>query len=99
MFIKLHSLLLEEINFGSRSESLGGIYKALSIISFYLEKHIKKTCFLFTPHCFQNEWEGLVVVKFLCFSNGSMSFKSLKNTMLVGLKNMTVKYWGFTFSK
>lgn len=40
MFIKLHSLLLEEINFGSRSESLGGIYKALSIISFYSEKHI-----------------------------------------------------------
>lgn len=57
MFIKLHSLLLEGINLGSRSESLGGIYKALSIISFYLEKHIKKPCFLFT-HCFQNEWEG-----------------------------------------
>lgn len=84
MFLKLHSLLLEEINFGSRSESLGGIYKALSIISFYLEKHIKKTHFLFT-HCFQNEWEEKgVVVKFLCFSNGSMSFKSLRNTMLVG---------------
>lgn len=49
MFIKLHSLLLEEINFGSRSESLGGIYKALSIISFYLEKHIKKTPFSFHP--------------------------------------------------
>lgn len=57
MFIKLHSLLLEEINFGSRSESLGGIYKALSIISFYLEKHIKKPVF-FSPIVFKMSEKG-----------------------------------------
>lgn len=34
---QFHSLLLEEINFGSRLESSNGVYKAFSIITLYLE--------------------------------------------------------------